>query len=414
MGSRKTFPFFLASASSQSFTGILNVSWGGMFKSFIIKKGKICDLLSNRAEESIEEFVKRKYKIPQELLEKAAREKKLPVEFLVERGIITLSELREGNKARMVEALKDLFSWKEPEFSFQEWEVECELPPVDVSLALKEAIFSTRDRMFFKRLFPMGARLITSGFPQKPTPQERRILKDFSQGKDVWEVVRSSPLGEFPALKTIAYLYIFGFLKPYVEEHLEEIEEVKDTGKFQEEGSSFNIRLIVIALILVILAGAGLFAYLKISAKPHQKKNTRVSSLTREKKRSDLISHKKKSLPESKIRESKSPVVSSKEELQSPPTEPWKLVKQGALLEAARMWRAWARKQKGYTLLVQLNCVKEYALKGLIKGGSKYFVVPFNYRGKTCYRLCYGVFPSREEALKYGKKGWVPHPLSRL
>jgi len=414
MQSRKTLPLFLASASSQALTGILNVSWGGMFKSFIIKKGKICDLLSNRAEESIEEFVKRQYEIPLELLEKAAREKKLPVEFLVERGILTLSELREGNRKRVVEALKDVFSWKEPEFSFQEWEVDCELPPVEISLALKEAIFSTRDRIFFKRLFPVGARLITSGFPERVTPQEKRILKDFSQGKHVWDVVRSSPLGEFPALKTISYLYIFGFLKPFVEEHLEEIEEVKDTRKFHEEDSSFGTRVILIAMILVILAGAGLFAYLKISAKPHEKKNARVSSVTREKKRPDLSSPGKKSSPKDKLQKKKPPVVSRKTEIKSPPAQPWDLVRKGNLLEAARIWRDWARKQKGYTLLVQLNCVEEYALKGLIKGGRKYFVVPFNYHGKTCYRLCYGVFPTREEALKHRKNHWVPYSLSGL
>ncbi len=415
MKTRKTLPFFLASASSQRLTGILNVTWGGKFKSFIIEKGRICDLLSNAADESIEEFLKVNYNVPEDLLRKAAEEGKSPVEFLVERGILSLREVKEGNEKRIAGALEDILSWEGAEFSFQEWEVNCELPPVDIAKALKKAIFSTGDRMFFKRLFPLEAKLITSGRPPEALREEVMILKEFSRGARVWDVVRESSLGEFKTLKIIAYLYIFGFLKPYVEEVLEEIDEVGETSKFTGEESSFGVRVLLISLIVTVILAAGIFAYIKIYGDSGENRPSSPPSVVSQEKAKAQETVKSREVSktgeEPSNRETRGEKIA---EVRMPLQRPWKFVSPGKLILAARMWRQWALKQKGYTLLVQLNCVEEYAIRNLRRGGKKYFAVPVNYRGKTCFRICYGVFSDRKQALRAKKDNWVAYPLAGL
>ncbi len=388
----------------------MNINWGGMFKSFLIRKGKICDILSNRPEESLEELLRTEFEVPEDFLEKALEEDKNPVEFLVEKGLLTLSETRRGNQRRIVEALRDVLEWLEPEFSFQEWDVNCELPPVDLIEALREAITSMKDRSFFKRLFPLGAKLITSGAPENPTPEEKRLLKEFSEGKNVWDVVRESPWGEFPTLKLISILYILGFLKPYTEESLEEIEEYHKTSElFGQDGESpFGLKILLISLLLVLAAGAGIFLYLKLKepeTPPGAKKRVEVKKTVGERKA-------KKKLPPASEVEKKRPGAERKTLL--PPQSPWRYVKAGQLRKAALLWRNWAKSAKGYTVLKQLNCVEEYAILNLKRGGKMYFVVPLNYKGKFCFRVCYGVFPSKEEAAKAARGKGIPYPLSKL
>ncbi|GEM_PF-3386134 len=412
MRTRENLAFLLASIGKQKISGILSINWGGMFKSFLIKKGKICDLLSNRPEESLEELLRTEFEVPEDFLARALEARKTPVEFLVEKGLLTLSETHRGNRKRVVEALRDVLEWLEPEISFQEWEVNCELPPVDLLEALKEAITSMKDRRFFKRLFPLGARLVTASFPGKPTEREKKLLREFAGGRDVWEVVRKSPWGEFPTLKLISILYIFGFLKPYIaEESLEEIEEYRKTSNLNpyEEESSFGRKVLLISLLLVILAGAVFFLYLKLSSSgPETQQKTgetqRVIENPPESPRK--VSQKTGSSGEKKTVKKTSTAL--------PPQGPWKYVKAGKLKRAALLWRDWARSTRGYTVLKQLNCVEEYALLNLKRGGRMYFAVPYRKGNRMCYRICYGVFPSKEEAQKASRGKGVPYPLSAL
>ncbi len=366
-------------------------------------------MLSNRPEEFLEELLKTELGVPEDFLEKALQEDKNPVEFLVEKGLLTLSETRRGNKGRIVKALRDALEWPDPDFYFQELEVNCELPPVDLIEALRQAITSMKDRGFFKRLFPLGAKLITSAAPGNPTPEEKRLLREFSEGKNVWDVVRESPWGEFPTLKLISVLHILGFLKPYTEEPLEEIEEYHKTSElFPQEENPFGVKILLIGLLLALATGAGIFLYTKLKGSansPGEMKRVEVKKTAGERK-------EKKKPPSVNQVEKRRP--GTRKETPLPLQSPWRYVRASQLHKAALLWKNWAKSTRGYTLLMQLNCVEEYALANLKRGGKRYFVVPFHYKGKLCYRVCYGVFRSREEAAKAARGKGIPYPLSKL
>jgi hypothetical protein len=56
--------------------------------------------------------------------------------------------------------------------------------------------------------------------------------------------------------------------------------------------------------------------------------------------------------------------------------------------------------RNGFTIQIAIACQEDSVTKASerTRGSVEFFMVPFPLQGKTCYRLCWGAYPTLEEA----------------
>jgi uncharacterized protein DUF4388 len=83
---------------------------------------------------------------------------------------------------------------------------------------------------------------------------------------------------------------------------------------------------------------------------------------------------------------------------------------QGDFAAAGRIWLEMARQEEkdGFTVQFAIACQEESVKKAArrTRGSAEFFILPFSLQDKPCYRLCWGAYPSEEEAR--AAKGSVP------
>jgi general secretion pathway protein D len=85
----------------------------------------------------------------------------------------------------------------------------------------------------------------------------------------------------------------------------------------------------------------------------------------------------------------------------APVTSPPALLRQGSLDEAARGFTAALSADPGRQLGIQalVACSPETVHKAVQNvPGEELFILPVNYKGRDCYRICWGVYPDRAAA----------------
>jgi septal ring-binding cell division protein DamX len=68
--------------------------------------------------------------------------------------------------------------------------------------------------------------------------------------------------------------------------------------------------------------------------------------------------------------------------------------------KASETWKTMLRKEAGaYTVQIVVACQIDTVNNAFANfGDRKIFTVPLKLSGRTCYRVCYGIFPSQEAA----------------
>ena len=71
----------------------------------------------------------------------------------------------------------------------------------------------------------------------------------------------------------------------------------------------------------------------------------------------------------------------------------------GGYRDAAGSYRAALAKTVGYTLQLEIVCQDSSIKEGFAAAqGGDYFILPYTFRGRSCYRAFWGVFPSKAAA----------------
>lgn len=84
------------------------------------------------------------------------------------------------------------------------------------------------------------------------------------------------------------------------------------------------------------------------------------------------------------------------------PAQAFDLLKGGRTTEAATAFWNSLKKQAGYTIQLELVCQSDSVAIGFRESSyaQNYFILPRNFKGKSCYVACWGVYPTREKALQ--------------
>jgi hypothetical protein len=77
-----------------------------------------------------------------------------------------------------------------------------------------------------------------------------------------------------------------------------------------------------------------------------------------------------------------------------------RLLRNGAFTEAARGFTSEVKRAGNrFSVQVLVACSGETVQKALDNvSSSELFILPVNYRGKACYRVCWGLYESQERA----------------
>ena len=72
----------------------------------------------------------------------------------------------------------------------------------------------------------------------------------------------------------------------------------------------------------------------------------------------------------------------------------------GQYRDAAQTFEQAVGRARGYSLQLEIVCQDSSVREGFgqASGRSEYFILPFTYRGRPCYRVLWGVYDSRAEA----------------
>lgn len=446
MSGKKPIGLILSEILVSRKSGVLQIASRDRFKLFYITGTEITEALSNEKGESLEEYLIWRGSVPTDFVEKASGEHKTLEEYIIEKGFLTNSELELLKRTRIMEIISKAFGWGKIDYIFEEGPVEGK--GVKIEEALRFALNKLDNRDFYRDYID-NLDVILKASVEKPeglSSDELIILEDFRNARRISRVLPESPLGEFKTLKIIVFLYLMGMLKIWKEEEEPEEIEVLDEFEFEEEstGRKRGVWLVVLVLIL-ILAGMGWLYYrgridipalkrrifpekkaslevvrpkpIRLPAREKEKEMKRrvtIDEAIKEDKAQKGIAKPVEVIPKERTVKKTEPVTTvEKEKTQSLSVvkaknfysgpDPMTLIRQGEIRKAAQIWVERYKGVKGYTLLLELDCLRENVIWAFSSRDKRLFAVPYTLNGRLCYRICFGVFPSKEEALRARK-----------
>lgn len=442
MSEKKPIGLILSEILLNRKSGVLQIASKDRFKLFYINGTEIVEALSNEKGESLEEFLIWRGSVPTDFVEKASKEHRSLEEYVIEKGFLTNTELEILKRTRIMEMISKAFGWGEIDYMFEEGLVEGK--GVKIEETLRFALNKVDNRDFYKDYIE-SLDVILKADVEKPeglSSDELIILEDFRNARRISKVLPESPLGEFKTLKIIVLLYLMGMLKIWKQEEEPEEIEVLDEFEFEEETRKGKWGgWLVLFTLIVILTGMGWLYYrgsidmfsLKERIFPDKKSSVEVVRpkpirlpSRKEEKPTRRVTIDKVIKEENAQKSSAKPVEvisqektskktetatpAEREELQSISVvkkrnaysgpDPLALIRQGKIRRAAQIWVERYKGVKGYTLLLELDCLRENVIWAFSSRDKRLFAVPYTLNGRLCYRICFGIFPSKEEALR--------------
>lgn len=418
--------------------GILHVTSGGRIKVFYIKDGEIKQGVSNEKEENpINVLIEHGF-ISQNAFESL---KNRPGEFesvLQNAGILTKTDLRKAFELRIEKMISSLLNWEDGEFFFFDDRLPSYLGEEGVSIknVIRKAIYGISDRKKLLHYLPdLETPLSTIPFPVEDLDErEKKVLSTFLSPKKIRDALNELPYDEFHSLKVIFFLKIMGLLQEetslpqesqfVAEEKPETIEPVesnlKEREMFAEVSASSGRKekwiskklLFPVLLLVIIVAGMKLFfdfypfdTSSRISLIPFKSKQAERNSPFLQEERKQAKEKTERIVKEKVLKELSE--ISKKDEKKTKTAQisPQQLLMQGRYAEAASLWKKSLVGKKGFTLFLELDCKEEsikYALR--FADVEKLFLLPYKFKGRNCFRLCWGIFASEKEAEKEMKK----------
>lgn len=470
MDEKKPIGLIFADIYKENKSGVLHVARGEKFKVFYVNGREIVDVLSNIQGESLEEFLLRRGSIPKNFIEKAAKEGKKLEEYILEKGLLIRTELEILKNTRILETVKETFEWGTTEFVFEEGPVEGN--GTGILEAIRYSLNRLNNRNFYRDYIEsLDVILKATETEFKGLKSEEIIvLEDFRQARKIRKVLAESPLGEFKALKIVVFLYLMGLLKEAPRE--EEYEEIEIVGTVKEnalkrKGLLWVFLLLLIASIAIFAGALFYFGYpgilkdyfnekikgspvrkteivkprpIKIPEKPEGEKIAETSrrmtieqaikkenfAPQRKEDKKDEIT--KKDIESRKDKQGKE--ISSKKALEpakiiKTPSkklfdDPFVLLKNGKIHEASKVWYKRYKNERGFTLLLELDCLPESVKWAFRSSDRRLFIIPYMWQGRLCYRVCFGVFNNQAEAVSARKylprnfRSSVVYPIERV
>jgi len=80
-------------------------------------------------------------------------------------------------------------------------------------------------------------------------------------------------------------------------------------------------------------------------------------------------------------------------------TEARTLMQKGSLLQAARTFATHVKSSSGYSVQLLVACSDETVQKAVhAVQAQELYIVPVNYKGRDCYRVCWGLYDNEARA----------------
>ncbi len=396
----KPIGFVLFEIWKEKSSGTLQISSEGKLKAFFISEGKIVEGLSNKKGESLEDFLIWKGEVPADFVELSVKEGESLRTFILEKGFLTQSNLKELERQRLLKMVRDAFTWVKGEYSFEEGYPEGDVN-LDIIEALRYAVSKVEDREFYRPYITSLDKIMKAkvGKAEGLTSEEVMMLEDLRFAKKINRAISEFPLGEFKALKIIIFLYVLGLIgEAEQEEELEEIEVLEE----KKENKGKRDKVFLIFLIIAACAFLAVLGFFYFRGKAEKRFNPvrAVKPIAKP--------AKKISFPRERIKESQAPSEvkrSEKKSLLSP--DPLSLVRKGKIRDAGIIWLKKLRGKSGFTLLLELDCQRENIVEAFSSKAPELFAIPYRMGNRICYRICYGVYPTKEKAQRAVSK--IPH-----
>jgi hypothetical protein len=210
-GDFSTMPLkdLVAYLGSRRVTGMLRVMRAGVRKLILLREGQVLSASSNQPREFLGQFLINMGHLNEEQFSKAyaiQRETKVPLgKILVMAGLVPEKTVRSALNLKFREALLDMFSWEEGEFSFDAGTAsELEGVPVQVELTEvhREGEFRETAWQAIRAVFPSGNLCLSvdeSRLPEPPKPGslDARLVKRIREGLSIDEMAKALHASDF-------------------------------------------------------------------------------------------------------------------------------------------------------------------------------------------------------------------------
>ncbi len=396
--------------------GVLHVAWEGRVKVFYLKDGYIKQAISNATEENPIRILIEHGFISESAF-KSLVAKKQEGEFellLLDSGILTRTDMKKAFRLRVEKMVGNALRWEDGDFFFFREKLPTYLnreEGLNIKEVVRKSIYLIEDRRYFLRyLGNMDQWLVATEEKEELDEREKEVLKRFSKPSSIRRAIQSLPYDEFHSLKVIFFLKMLGLLKETlpsekVEEEEEEVVEVQEElGETVKEAveSRFSpskkkkrafLRLAFLLLLLLFLS-AVVFVWNINLRKGRTRQLPQVRAPV---KKSGRTIAKKTQRPVSTIKKKPGKEKAASEKKAAP--SPWVYINKGDYKSAALRWREELKGKKGYTIFLELDC-QPSSVKTALRYArkDKFFILPFTFKGKTCYRLFWGLFTDLKSA----------------
>ena len=220
-GDFSTMPLkdLVAYLGSRRASGMLRIMRAGVRKLIALREGQVLSASSNQPREFLGQFLINMGQLSEEQFSKAyatQRETKVPLgKILVMTGLLPEQTVRGALNLKFREALLDMFSWEEGEFSFDAG-VASEIDGVQVHVDLadvhREGEFRETAWQAIRAAFPSGNLYLSvdeSRLPEPPKPGslDARLVKRIREGLTIDEMAKVLHASDFLVYQRLYALY---------------------------------------------------------------------------------------------------------------------------------------------------------------------------------------------------------------
>jgi hypothetical protein len=264
-GDFSTMPLkdLVAYLGSRRATGMLRVTRAGVRKLIQLREGQVLSASSNQPREFLGQFLISMGHLNEEQFSKAyatQRETQVPLgKILVMAGLVPEKTVRSALSLKFREALLDMFSWEEGEFSFDAGAAsELDGVPVEVTLAdvHREGEFRETAWQAIRSVFPSGNLYLSvdeGRLPELPKPGslDARLVRRIREGMSIEEMTKVLHASDFLVYQRLYALHRLEAVKvvstppvrkrPVQEEEAEAEAQVVDLDMMGAESSTSEV-----------------------------------------------------------------------------------------------------------------------------------------------------------------------------
>jgi hypothetical protein len=198
---------------------MLRIMRAGVRKLILLREGQVLSASSNQPREFLGQFLINMGHLNEEQFSKAftiQRETKVPLgKILVMAGLVPEQTVRSALNLKFREALLDMFSWEEGEFSFDAGTAsELDGVPVQVNLAdvHREGEFRETAWQAIRAVFPSGSLYLSVDEGRLPEPPkagslDARLVRRIREGLSIDEMAKVLHASDFLVYQRLSALY---------------------------------------------------------------------------------------------------------------------------------------------------------------------------------------------------------------